>query len=349
MEARSESAEVLTGPDGLPLGPGAYCPIPQATIHYFAPNQPPWLLRGIGQVPDQGLLWIDFERGRAQGWECWIEPILGVAIEPEHVEDAMADAHPSIFDGTPQYDILVFEGLGPGSAPLPIQTRCAAFFLFERVLVTVRTADSASFELAKQRLAAMRGRWPQTPLQLAHFVLDLMVDRYLAVRDRLDAEFTRLQDELLDPKHPMRDWRALLVGRREVRKLESLSEAQSEALDAWRRNSCFDWTPADEVRVRDLIEHVGRVRAHAGDLQRDLEAAVQLHFASLSHRTNEIMRIFTVVSVVFMPPMLLTGIWGMNFKFMPELEWRYGYPLALTAVFGVCIGMLVWFKRRRLF
>ena len=76
---------------------------------------------------------------------------------------------------------------------------------------------------------------------------------------------------------------------------------------------------------------------------------MQLYFAGISHRTNTIMKIFTVVSVVFMPPMLLTGLWGMNFKHMPELEWEYGYPVALCLIFGLCLGMLFWFRRRRLF
>ncbi len=55
---------------------------------------------------------------------------------------------------------------------------------------------------------------------------------------------------------------------------------------------------------------------------------MELHFAMVSHRANEIMKIFTVVAVVFMPMTLLTGVWGMNFKNMPELEWEYGYYYA---------------------
>jgi magnesium/cobalt transport protein CorA len=198
-------------------------------------------------------------------------------------------------------------------------------------------------------MCALKGRSPPTMLCLAHSILDTMVDRFLRVREFLDLRLTELQDDLLSTHSDMNDWRALLDGRRVARRLEQLSDDQQEALDAWRRGSCHDWDDHTRIRVRDLVEHVTRVRDHASGLERDLEAAVQLHFASISHRTNEIMRIFTVVSVVFMPPMLLTGIWGMNFKYMPELEWIYGYPLALCCVFGVCLGMLFWFKRRKLF
>jgi len=231
---------------------------------------------------------------------------------------------------------------------MPLETRVAAFFMFDRLLVTIRAAGNSSIDDAKRRFAQGRAKTPPTILCLTHVIIDMMVDRFLAIREPLDRELTLLQDELLDPGSARNDWRTLLSARREVRRLETLADAQLDALDAWRRNSRTDWNSTEEVRVRDLIEHVNRVQSHASGLERDLEAAVELYFASISHRTNEIMKIFTVASVVFMPSMLFTGIWGMNFKNMPELEWSYGYWMALTVIFSLCFGMLVWFRKRRL-
>ncbi|MGH8457259.1 MAG: CorA family divalent cation transporter, partial [Stenotrophobium sp.] len=73
------------------------------------------------------------------------------------------------------------------------------------------------------------------------------------------------------------------------------------------------------------------------------------HFASLTHRTNEVMKIFTVVAVVFMPLTLLTCIWGMNFEYMPELHTHYGYFVALGSIVGLGALMLYLFKRKGYF
>jgi magnesium transporter len=315
-------------------------------IFHFSEGKPS-VLPDDAALPDQGLIWVDFLRDDAQGWECWAEPLIGTPIDPEHVSDSLNPTHPSFFDGTSEYDMLVFEGLGPRPEPLPLETRTATFFMFERVLITVRAVDSVSVDHVRQRLLDGRMKTPSSPMRLALLIVDAMVDRFLLIRDVMDTQFTKLQDDLLDPAQSMNDWRELLRCRREVRRLEALSESQLEALDAWRRGSCFDWDSRDEVRIRDLNEHVNRVLTHASGQERDLEAAIQLHFASVSHRTNRVVQGLTVLSAIFFPLTLITGIYGMNFKYMPELEWEYGYYFALGLLATIGGGLWWYFRRRR--
>lgn len=316
--------------------------------YHLLNGKPPRPLEKGESLPAKGLIWADFTHAQAAGWECWAEPLLGVPIDPEHVSDSHNVDHPSYFDGTADYDMLVFQGLGPRDDPFPLEARTAVFFIFERTLITVRATDNISIDATRQKLLDGRIRTPATPLMLAHAILDTMVDRYLRVRSLMDERFTRLQDALLDPSKAMSDWRELLACRREVRRLEALAESQAEALDSWRRNSRFDWTPKEEVRMRDLAEHVNRVMTHAAGQERDIEAAVQLHFAAMTHRTNRIVQGLTVLSAIFFPLTLITGIYGMNFQHMPELQWRYGYYLVL----GVLVtlgGGLWWYFRKRHF
>ena len=106
---------------------------------------------------------------------------------------------------------------------------------------------------------------------------------------------------------------------------------------------------SQRIRFNDRREHLGRVERHSDALQRDIEGAVQLHFSSVAHRTNQIVQVLTVLSAVFFPLNLMTGLWGMNFEFMPELHWKYGYYFALTLIFGLGGGLLLYFKKRRFF
>src|SRR3546814_1813096 len=96
---------------------------------------------------------------------------------------------------------------------------------------------------------------------LAHLMVDTMIDRVLAIREPMAKLLTTLQDDLLDPRTSSTDWRVLLENRKQVRRLEAMSESQLEALDAWRRGSVFDWNRAMDVRVRDRSEE------HTSELQ----------------------------------------------------------------------------------
>jgi magnesium transporter len=317
-------------------------------IFHFVNGSPACALAPDAPLPEDGLIWVDFLRSEAEGWACWAEPLIGVAIEPQHVKDSLNPNHPSFFDGTPDYDMLVFQGLGPSDNPFPIETRTVAFFMFPRVLITIRAEDNVSIERVQQRIRSDgRMKSPGTVIDLAHALLDPMVDRYLRIREPLDQRLTELQDGLLDPNNPMNDWRELLSSRRVVRQVEALSESQLEALDAWRRNSSFDCSPHEEVKIRDLVEHVTRVRNHASGEERDIEAAVQLHFAIAAGRTNRVVQFLTVLSAIFFPLTLITGIYGMNFDHMPELHWRYGYFMVLGLLLVVGIGLFLLFRRRR--
>ena len=317
-------------------------------VYHLQNGHPPCRLDAAAALPETGYFWCDCVRDIAADWDQQLKARFGLGVDQQHVDDSLNAQHPSFFDNTADYDMLVFQGLGPRDVPFPLETRTTAFFLFSRVLVTVRARDSVSVNRVREKLLEGRLRAPPTLLLLTHTFLDMMIDRFLDIREPMAQWLTKLQDDLLDPRTPREDWRALLDGRKQVRQLEALSENQSEAIDAWRRNSGFDWDAAMEVRMRDLGEHVQRIVSYAGGQERDLEAAVQLHFAVVSHRTNRIVQGLTVLSGIFFPLTLITGIYGMNFSYMPELSWHYGYfyVLGLLAVVG---GSLYWYFRKRRF
>lgn len=319
-------------------------------IFHFRPDRPPEQLESISSMPDEGFVWLDYARDEAQGWESLPEALLGLRIDSQHVEDSLNPTHVSFFDGTDDYDAIVFEGLGPNPAPLPLDTRSAALFVFDRLLVTVRAADAPSFDVVVAHCQMQPNRPVRSAVGLAYRILDTMVDRFLGIRDPLMRRVEAFQDAMLHPRADGRtDWRELMRDRRAIRRLTRLAEDQWETVENWRRDSRFEWDDVMLVRLNDLSEHVTRIRDLAFYLDRDLDNALQLNFAVLAQRQNEIMKVFTVVAVVFMPLTLLTGIWGMNFEFMPELHWKYSYPCALALIAACGVGMLVWFRRRNFF
>jgi Mg2+ and Co2+ transporter CorA len=195
-------------------------------------------------------------------------------------------------------------------------------------------------------------RLPQNPSDLMLRLLNNMVDRYLDLRVPLTAQLDRWQRELLDPRKPFDNWGALLDARNEIRKLENLCEEQIDALqelrdstlDALQQPQAHD---ANLVRINDVAEHITRVLNHARRMEASIETAVQLHFSAMSHRTNRVVQTLTVITAVFAPLTLITGIFGMNFKQMPLLEEEWGFLAVSIAMGVIAVVLLTYFGARR--
>ena len=101
------------------------------------------------------------------------------------------------------------------------------------------------------------------------------------------------------------------------------------------------------MRSRDVLEHIERVLAHVRRLEQSAEAAVQMHFSALGHRTNDIMRTFTVLTAIFLPLNLVTGFFGMNFDAMPLIHRDTGVWVAFGMMVAIGVGLGVFFWRKR--
>ena len=313
----------------------------------------PMRLDHVEQLPEEGFVWLDFTRDEATDWTVWAKKLANVTINEEHVSDSLNEDHPSYSDGTEDYDMVIFQALTPSDCKDDqsdlIVTKSAAFFLFDHLLISVRSAQNVSFDSVKRKFCETKLRFPSTPFGLVHVVVDMMVERYLKITDELEDRLERISDELIDPKSPFHDWQSLLAYRKQAHKLELLCGKNLDALDTWRREMRSEITENQRIRLADLREHILRVSMHADALQRDIEIAVQLHFSSVAHRTNKIVQSLTVLSAIFFPLTLITGIYGMNFDHMPELHWRYGYFMALGLLVTVAGGLLLFFRHRRIF
>lgn len=346
-----------------------------------------------------GFIWMDLSHEELSTapalFHEHVKQITGTRIHDLHIQDAVNLQHPSYFDSTSEYDMLVFRKLVPGAGPPlaetingksprhrhlhGIATQPITFFLFERALVTVRNVSSKTVESLQARLLDVRSpflvgseistainveateansvhidkqRRPLSPNELALRLLNGMVDRYLELRQPLTERIDRWQRDLLDPRVPFSRWTALLDARIELRKLQNLCEEQYDALQELRDHyldtaSAAPNADALQIRVNDVMEHVQRVLSHARRLEASAESAVQLHFSATAYRTNQVVRTLTVITAVFAPLTLITGVFGMNFMHMPLLADREGFWITLTAMTLLAVTLLTFFGVKR--
>jgi magnesium/cobalt transport protein CorA len=299
------------------------------------------------QLPENGFLWLDIIRGEDADWPDTVQKLTGITIHERHVHDSNNLEHASYSDGTQDYEMVIFRGLSPAGQTSDFQTRPAVFFLLKRLLITIRSADSVSVAKIKPRLLDKAVRIPRRPAGLMHLLMTYMVDRFLALREPLLVRFDNWRDALLDPYQDFDDWRTIMSYTSDLRKLERLCDEQITALQTWREDTDTEFDDHLAVRFNDLVEHVQRVIKFAVEQKNESEALVQMHFSAVAHRTNEIMRVLTVVSAIFLPLTFIAGIFGMNFENMPELKLHYAYFFVLGGMGLLAIILLVLFRVKK--
>lgn len=315
-------------------------------IFHLVRGQAPLRIESLDALPAEGYIWIDFVRSRDADWETWPRRLLGAELDPRHVQDSRDATHKSFFDVTSVYDLLVFEEIAPQGEQFKLEARSAALFLFERVLISVHADDNLSFDALKYKFAEGTTRAPGSVRVLAQILLDEMADRMIAIGEDFTRQLEELQASLLNPRSPFKDWPQLLDGRRDAYRIEWMCKNQLKVLERWHRNSNFEWSNPEETRLHDLGEHISQLRDAAADLERHIEAAVQIYFASTAYRTNEIVRTLTVFSAIFLPLTFLAGVYGMNFQVMPELTLSFGYPVLLMVMLLMAVLLLRFFRQR---
>ncbi len=319
-------------------------------------------------LPAGGFVWIAVERETLREQFPMLQARLahwtGAPLLELHVSDLLNEQLPSNFDNTQAYDVMVLQRLGAvaGTGPVQLDTRAIGFAIYAQVLISVHPPACPVRAHFAERLpqwcvtpvGSFATRLPSSPDELMLRIANHVVDSYLALRRELGRQHGELQQALINTRQPFTDWSTLLGARDTLQRLEDLCADQQSAVQEWL-DALAEW-PAGEgqaereqlrVRGRDLLEHIERVLAHVRRLAVSTESAVQMHYAALAHRTNNIMRVLTALTAVFLPLNLITGIFGMNFDALPLIHSATGFWIAFGAMVTIAASLVWWFRRKR--
>ena len=251
-----------------------------------------------------------------------------------------------------------------------LDTVPVGFAVYDRLLLSVHPQDCPVLAAYASRLVSLStteaqepGRsapvrlMPAGPADLMLRLVGLMVDGFLELRRELTRQLDHWQQALLNPSTRFSNWGSLLDARIALHQLDEICEDQRVAVQDWI-NALSAWPDAEQagarreqellrVRSRDVLEHIERVVHHVRRLEQSAETAVQIHFSAQSHRTNDIMRVLTVLTAVFLPLNLIAGIFGMNFEFIPLLHRQGGFWLAILGMLVVAAVLSAYFWRKR--
>jgi len=274
---------------------------------------------------------------------------LGTAygLHPLILEDIMTTSQrPKMEDlGSSLYVVLKMLELGGKGEE--IVTDQLSLVLGANYVVSFQERPGDMFDPVRERLRLGKGRIrKQGADYLAYSLLDAVVDHYFVVLENLGEKIEALEDELVsDPRQEtLHKIHAL---KREMIFLRKSIWPLREVVAKLERSESDLVREATGIFFRDVYDHTIQVIDNIETFRDMLSGMLETYLSSVSNRMNQVMKVLTIIATIFIPLTFLAGVYGMNFKHMPELEWKYGYFLVWGVMIALGAGMAVLFRRKK--
>jgi magnesium transporter len=214
-------------------------------------------------------------------------------------------------------------------------------------VISFQETPGDCFGPVRERIRNGKGRIRKLgPDYLAYALIDAVVDNYFFVLERLSEKIDDLEERLIaEPRRELlHEIHALKRSMIDLRKsVWPLREVVSglERLDSPLIKK------STGVFLRDVYDHAIQVIDTVESFREILTSMVETYLSSVSNRMNEVMKVLTIIATIFIPITFLVGVYGMNFEFMPEIKWRWGYAFVWAAIIGSIVTMLAYFRRKK--
>jgi magnesium transporter len=305
----------------------------------------------IDQVPSaikdpQARIWVDMESPSTREQQKVLADLFH--FHPLAVEDVINEAHIPKLDDYGSYLYLVFHSLTLGDEAMDIHTKETDVFVGPNYLVTIHELPSVTIDkLWHKEYHQERGLTRGIAL-LLYEILDRQVDGYMGLLDDFERRIEELGDVIFHAKANSESaiLNEILTAKSSALRVRRVLLPQREVFEHLARDELSTIPNEARLYFQDLYDHLSRFADLAESMRDLVQSTMTTHLTISSNRLNEIMKVLTIISTIFMPLSFVAGIYGMNFHFMPELTRPWGYPL-VWLIFVVIAGTMLLFFRRR--
>ena len=268
-------------------------------------------------------------------------------LHPLVLEDIVSTHQRPKVEDHGDYLFIVLKMLCFEEADNIIASEQVSIIVGKKFLLSFQEGKGDVFEPVRQRFQTPNTRLRKSgPDYLAYTLIDAVVDNYYIILENFGEQIESLEEDLLESPAPElleiihEVKREMIFLRKSIWPLRdvtsNLQHSESELIHE-----------SASVFFRDVYDHVVQIM-DAIESFRDITSSMQdLYLSSVSNRMNEVMKVLTIICTVFVPLTFLTGIYGMNFEFMPELKWKWGYPALWVVIAGLSLWMLRYFRIKR--
>ncbi|GAB4263345.1 MAG: magnesium/cobalt transporter CorA [Pararhodobacter sp.] len=225
-------------------------------------------------------------------------------------------------------------------------TEQVSLFLGRDHVLTFQEDPGDVFDPVRARL-----RNPQSPIRgrgadyLAYALIDAITDAYFPVLEAMGERIEELEDAVVSRADPDQIARIHAI-KHDLRTIRSALWPLRDLMSALLRDDSGRFSEQTRLYLRDCHDHTFQLIDMVETYREIVSGLVDIHLSTQANQTNEVMRVLTLIATVFIPLTFVVGVYGMNFDVMPELHWRWGYPVVMALMGAIAVGLALWFRHK---
>ena len=268
-------------------------------------------------------------------------------FHPLVLEDILnTDQRPKMEDYG-DYVYIVLRSLEYNHQKEEIESDQISIIMGQNFVFSFQEKEGDTFDPIRERIRSGKGRIRKMGADyLTYSLLDSIVDNYFILLEKLGERIEFLEEQLVTSPTP-ETLQTIHNLKRELLFLRKAVWPLREVVGSLERGESSLIQASTRIYLRDLYDHTIQVIDNVETFRDMISGILDIYLSSVSNRLNSVMKVLTIIATIFMPLTFLAGIYGMNFKYMPELEWRWGYPFICFVMMGIGIFMLFYFKKKK--
>ena len=264
------------------------------------------------------------------------------------LEDILNTHQRPKFEEYDDYLYIVLKGMMSVGEKFTVSYEQISLLVLEKVVFAFKEKKDGLFEPVVQRIRTSKGRFRSMGADfLTYSILDAIIDQNFILIDSLDESITALEDQLLAGEPSSATLNGIQRLKREIVGVRRYVSPIRELINEMLRSESRLIDERTHIYLRDVSDHAMRI-IESIELHRDvISGLLDIYISSVSNKMNEVMKVLTVFASIFIPMTFLTGIYGMNFDYMPELKMHWAYPALWLVFLTIPTVLLVYFKRKK--
>jgi magnesium transporter len=275
-------------------------------------------------------------------------------IHPLVLEDIMDTDHRPKLDDEGAYLFIILKHFICGdmsdmSNQAELDIKQISLLIGANYVISLQETDDDLFGPVRERLkSGVQKFWQMGAGYLAYSLMDVTVDNYFTILEKLDEAINGLE-EISAIQYDTGTMRHIQTLRRRVIAVRRSAWPLREVISRLERRETPLITESSNIYFKDLYDHIIQIMDTSETFREILSNIFDIYLSSVNNKMNEIMKMLTIIATIMMPLTFVAGVYGMNFKYMPERDLRWSYPICLLLMFVIAGGMLAYFRKRKWF
>ncbi|MCJ7801961.1 MAG: magnesium/cobalt transporter CorA [Candidatus Marinimicrobia bacterium] len=272
---------------------------------------------------------------------------IGEQYDINHLvlEDILNTQHRPKIEEFDDYTFFTFKMLRLGKARREITSEQVSIILGKNYVLTFQEVEGDTFDSVRNRLNNQIGKIRTRGADyLLYTLVDTVVDSYFSIIDTLNENIQKLEDQIIS--NPSNDvLEKIQYYKKDVQFLRKTISPLRDSVGFLCKADTNLIADGTTLYFKDTFDHILHINDSLNEMRDNLTSQLEIFHSNLSDQMNAVMKVLTIIATIFIPLTFIAGIYGMNFKFMPELDWYWGYPSILGIMAIIFISMIYYFKK----